>query len=136
MKAIERLESCPQTRLVVKESLLEAALAEAATLKPHLKQLNAGQRGRGDLTSIRGIAYFNPDGQTAAPAVDELRESAEAVYDWLMTPSSKLRALLVFMSSGGVFFSAHCHEKVMRAFISCGGGGKVALLPLPFTLHG
>jgi hypothetical protein len=43
--AITRLRECPQTKTVLKEGVLEKALAEADTLLPHLQVLNKGNGG-------------------------------------------------------------------------------------------
>jgi hypothetical protein len=41
---------------------------------------------------------------------------------------SILRAVLVFLSSGGLFFSAQCFDKSLRAFVAHGGGTRDAFV--------
>jgi hypothetical protein len=117
--AIHRLGDCPQTKLVLKEAVLDKALEEAATLLPHLNVLNKGKGEQRSSSSIRSVAYYAP--LAAAPAANNLEESVTFLHEWL-EKTSILRGLIVFLSSGGVFFSAQCHEKTMRAFLTHGGG--------------
>jgi hypothetical protein len=54
--------------------------------------------------------------KTKVVSAAEVTAAADKVYDWLFTQESKLRALLSFMSGGGIFYVAACHEKTARAF--------------------
>ena len=121
-KVIDRLETCPTIAVVINSSTLDRATAEGILLKPHLANLNHGQASWGGLSSIRF------EGGTAGPNAETLRASAEFVYEWLQKTNSVLRGLIVYLSSGGVFYAAHCHEKVLRAFVEHGGGDKAAFV--------
>ena len=124
MAAITRFEGCPQTALVINESILTKAKAEAKELKPHLAMLNQG-RNKKATGSIKNVAYYVPD----AVAVDKqsLIAASAALHDWLSKEGSVLRGLLAYLSGGGVFFVAQCHEKTMRAYVAHGGGTKQAM---------
>jgi hypothetical protein len=121
-KAIERLETCAEMAIVIKPEVLAKAKEEAAALKPQLALLNQGKTNRNGLSSIRNVAYYIAD--ATAPDAAGVKEAAEAVHAWLTAGKSVLRSLLVLFSSGGVFYTAHCHEKTMRAFVEHGGGDK------------
>lgn len=47
---------------------------------------------------------------------DDITEAAAKVYEWLHKKDSMLRSLITFLSSGGLFYVAQCHEKCARAF--------------------
>ena len=125
-KAIERLENCPEVALVVKPDVLANANAEGAALKPHLQLLNQGKTSRNGLSSMRNVAYFTGEETAADP--QKIKVAADKVHEWLSSSTSVLRALIVLLSSGGLFFAAHCHEKTMRAFIEHGGGDKLTFV--------
>jgi hypothetical protein len=87
----------------------------------------SSSRGKGaqrSSSSIRSVAYYAP--AAAVPDNNKLTESATFLHTWLENKTSVLRGLFVFLSSGGVFFSAQCHEKSMRAFLAHGGGSLEA----------
>ena len=121
-KAVVLLETNPHCKVILKERILHQALQEAAALKPHLQLLNAGPRGRSDAGSIRSVAYATSSVGAASgvPDMETLVRSGSAVFDWLMEDTSVLRSLLSCLAAGGLFYSAHCQERVLRAFVVTG----------------
>ena len=84
--------------------------------------LNAGPRGRSDAGSIRSVAYATSlvGAASGVPDMETLVRSGTALFEWLMLETSVLRSLLSCLAAGGLFYSAHCHERVLRAFVVTG----------------
>ena len=55
--------------------------------------------------------------QAAPKNEKDIKEAAKKVFDWLNKPTSMLRSLLSFLSGGGCWYVAACHEKTARAYI-------------------
>ena len=53
-----------------------------------------------------------------------MKAAAKVLYEWLKQEDSLLRALIAFLSSGALFYTAQCHEKTLRAFVKHGSGGN------------
>jgi hypothetical protein len=121
-KAVVLLEANEHLKIILQERVLHQALEEAAALKPHLQLLNAGPRGRSDTGSIRSVAYATTSVGAASgvPDMQTLLRSGTALFEWLTQETSVLRSLLSCLAAGGLFFSAHCHERVLRAFVVTG----------------
>jgi hypothetical protein len=107
---IDRLKS-DVAKKVLNEKLLKECMEEADTLREHLMKLDGGMRHEGGSKSLK----YGLD-KTKVVSAAEVSAAAEKVHDWLFTKESKLRAVLSFMSGGGIFYVAACHEKTARAF--------------------
>ena len=62
-----------------------------------------------------GASADNPT-TTTPTAPEQFAASADAAWAFLGKKDSVFRALLIFLSSGGLFFSAQCFEKTLWAF--------------------
>ena len=102
-------------------------MSEAQLLKPHLAILNQGKAAKNGLGSMKSVAYYVSDtAGVSSPGRSEA--SASYLYDWLHKEDSILRGLLTYLSGGGAFFVAQCHEKTLRAYVAHGGGTKEAMI--------
>jgi len=99
---------------VLNEKVLEEASKEAIALKPYLVTLNGGMN---TTTTSNSMKYASKI-QNVAPSVENIKKAAGFVCEWLNKSDSYLRALLAFLSGGGLYFAAACHEKTSRAFMS------------------
>ena len=121
-QAIHQLETDEYLKIVLSPEVRAAALTEAQTLKPHLDKLNSGKTAQ-KLGSIRNVAYWNGS-ETSGEAPGEA--DVKAVREWCLKDNSVLRSLIACLSSGGIWFTAQCHEKTLRAFVHHGGGSQEA----------
>eukprot|EP00973_Karenia_brevis_P015897 2174907-Karenia_brevis.AAC.1 len=90
-------------------------MAEATALKPHLERLNAGKTPwTADQESVAGYKRrkLNSTETKPTPSATELRESSDAIFEWLgKGTDSNLRMLIVNLSAGGIFYAAHAADK-------------------------
>jgi hypothetical protein len=115
LAAIEILDDEKMTKLLDKVILLKAR-REAIDLLPHLRMLNGGkasQEPRKTTLGSLGTAKEIPKKE------EEVSNSAKELHTWLQQPTSTLRALLSFLSQGGVFYSASVAEKTARSYVHC-----------------
>jgi hypothetical protein len=111
---LERLEGDVAAK-VLDKAVLHEAMKEVRELKPHLMILNGGMnQGSGS----KSLKYANV--QAAPKNAKDVKVAAEKVYEWLTKPTSTLRSLLSFLSGGGCWYVAACHEKTARAYIKKG----------------
>lgn len=101
LAAIERLDA-PTTAMLVKESALTAAKADADKIRPSLAVLNAG---RGSESAGQGAIGFKslcaaPGALKKAPTEEEIRKAAKVLHDWWSQERSPLRAFVSIMSQG------------------------------------
>ena len=124
--AISRLAQVLQAAIIVltdkkmakllDKIILEKAQVEANALLPHLRILNGGkasQEPRKTTLGSLGTAKEVPKTE------EEVSNSAKELHAWLQQPTSTLRALLSFLSQGGVFYSATVAEKTARSYVHC-----------------
>ena len=112
--ALERIEGDVAAK-VLDKAVLHDALKEVQELKPYLVILNGGMnQGSGS----KSLKYANA--QAAPKNATDVKAAAEKVYQWLNKPTSTLRSLLSFLSGGGCWYVAACHEKTARAYIKKG----------------
>ena len=93
-----------------------AALAEADALLPAVKILNVGPRSNSDSASASSVAHYATG--PAAPSELEVTGAARKNYNFLNKNDSKLRALLLFLSAGGLWYNAAVFEKSLRAWVA------------------
>jgi len=113
LEVIDRLDG-DVAKKVLNEKVRAEAWKEASELKPYLTILNGGMNCA---TTSKSMKYASKV-QIVAPSVDRVKEAATKVFEWLNKRDSYLRSLLAFLSGGGLYFAAACHEKTSRAFLS------------------
>ena len=104
---------------------LAAALAEAASLTPHLRVLNAGKGSQKQ--EDEGVSGFNKARAKVArksaqgdptPTPEQVSAAAQALHRWLSRGDTPLRAVLNLLGAHGCFYAASVNEKVARAWVS------------------
>jgi len=114
MIALERLEGDVAVK-VLDKAVLHEAMKEVRELKPHFVTLNGGMnQGSGPKSLKYATSQASPKSST------DIKEAAMKVFEWLTRPTSTLRSLLSFLSGGGCWYVAACHEKTARAYIKKG----------------
>ena len=120
LSAIKILGSEDMKKLI-KDEPLNAALAEAAELKPHLENLHRGKGSQegAQQPTLAQLKKRKVDQEPAtAPCTDaEVQASAIVVHKWLKKEVTPLRAMLAFMAGNGAFFAGHVAEKTCRAAV-------------------
>ena len=69
--------------------------------------------------NIRSIAYKQKT-VSEVRSKTAIEDAAKHLHVWLSKPTSPFRSLIAFLSSGGLFYVAQCHEKSARAYIGQG----------------
>ena len=112
---VEVLKDAKFSQLLEK-GILKNALQEAGELSKYLSTLNGGKSSQGP----KKIS-LSTLGSTAEPAKPEkeVEEAAKQLWKWLCKDASTLRALMSFLSQGGVFYAAACAEKAARCYAKC-----------------
>ena len=112
----------PVFKAVVQEPVLKRALAEWTKLKAHLAVLNGGKASATTKTSTSLWAQANQKQaeKVAVPEASDVEAAATYLYEFLGKKDSALRAFAEIQSQGGVFYSAHVADKVLRAAIEYG----------------
>lgn len=120
LAAIEVLDSANMKKLL-QAGPLQAALAEAGALKPHLVLLNRGkgrQEGPKELTMSQLKKRRVDSGPSApAPREEAVKAAAAEVHKWLSKDTSPLRAILSILAGNGAFWAGHVAEKTCRAAV-------------------
>jgi len=111
--AIKTLQDEKFARLL-DAKILQSALDEATKLEPSLRILNAGKGTQA--TSRVTLSNLGAPKQKQR-SESEVATAATALYAWLKQPRSTLRALMSFMSQGGVFYAGSVAEKAARAYV-------------------
>ena len=114
MIALERLEGDIAAKVLDKAVVLEA-MKEVRELKPHFVTLNGGMNQGSGSKSMKYAMI-----QAAPKSAKDITVAAQKVFEWLCRPTSTLRSLLSFLSGGGCWYVAACHEKTARAYIKKG----------------
>ena len=122
LAAIEELRK-PSMAQLIQELPLQAAKAEAEQLEPLLKTLYAGKGSQPAAENkATGFSRIRKDHakQKDAPkySQQDLENAARGLHEWLSKPTSPLRAIMSFLSAGGVFYTANVAEKVGRAWVA------------------
>jgi len=112
IEAIDRLDG-DVAKAVLNEKVRADAHAEGKELKEYLMILNGGMNSTAATKSLKYVSKT-----IVAPNAEKVTEAAKKVFDWLNKRDSYLRSLLAFLSGGGLYFAAACHEKTSRAFLS------------------
>ena len=98
-------------------TILAKAMHEAAGLLPDLQVLNGGKASQTERKiTISTLGMKKEPGKTEA----EVGQASKTLYTWLANGNSTLRALLSFLSQGGVFYAATCAEKAARSYVKHG----------------
>jgi len=118
-KALDRFKQ-PEARAVINQTLYTDALKELEALQPSVNILNCGPRS-GRKSSDVASAVTHYVGATSDHNPEDVIAAAKKVFALLNEPNSKLRALLLFLSGGGLWYSSSVFEKSMRAW--CSGKG-------------
>ena len=105
--------------------LLTSAMTEAIKLSPALLVLNAG---KGSKTAAKVTITTLGNAKSTPKNKDDVIKAANELYAWLSQKKSTLRALLSFMSQGGVFYAATVAEKAARAYILHGDEDQEAFV--------
>ena len=116
---IVKLEEEPNYAMILDGATFKKAMAEAAKLKPHLIVLDGGfnVNGSKEEKTINQLNYAKSSKVVVPPDSKAVGVAAVALCAWLRVEKSTLRSLIAFLSGSGLFFSAQCHEKVMRSAI-------------------
>ena len=86
---------------------------------PHLEVLDGGYRQHGRASGFAKL------GRTITTRTDvEVDASSKAIYEWLKKLEDPFRAYLQIMCGVGVVDSAQWEEKVLRAYVTCGGASE------------
>ena len=108
--AMTHLKNDEEAGQILDRKIYAKIKTEIDVLLPHVQTLSGGQmrkEGGGRLNAYK-----------AAPVDREVAEgAAKYVYGWL-TKSSALRSMLMFLSKGGIFYTAFANEKLTRAYIA------------------
>ena len=115
-KALERYKT-PEARAVINEGLYASALSELNDLHPSVKILNCGQRNSRSSNVVSSVTHYAVSANDHG--VGAIENAARVVYAWLNKSDSKLRAVLLFLSGGGLWYNASVFDKSMRAW--CNG---------------
>ena len=115
VNAIEVLEDEKFARLLDKNTM-KMACEEGKKLLPALRTLNGGKASQ----TVRKVT-LGTLGVKAEPGrpEQEVEQAAKVLYEWISKQQSTLRALLSFLSQGGVFYAAACADKAARAYAKC-----------------
>ena len=100
---------------VLEKAVLHEAMKEVRELKPHVVTLNGGMNQGSGSKSMKYATI-----QVAPKSANDITVAAQKVFEWLNKPTSTLRSLLSFLSGGGCWYVAACHEKTARAYIKKG----------------
>ena len=95
-------------------------MAEADSLEPHLRVLNAGKGSQKDGEEEHSLSALKKRRVTPAavvPTEPNIRAAAAALHAWLTAPKSALRGMLQVLGGGGAFFAGFAAEKVARAWV-------------------
>ena len=112
----------PTYKKYINKDLYEKATKELKDLEPHWAILvckdAVGGEGNDPVTMTVGKLNYKMNA-TITEARDETKVTAAAkkVHEWLSKEKSDLRSLLSFLSTGGLFYVAQCHEKTHRAYL-------------------
>jgi hypothetical protein len=121
---LTHLQEATELRKMLKDAVLAKADFEAKILLPHLHRLNAGKASfTSKEETFGGLKRRKLTTGSAAgakqPTTRELSDSTHALFDWLQKGvASNLRHVIVELSAGGVFFSAHVADKAGRAWLA------------------
>ena len=112
----------PVFRSVVQKPVLDRAMAEWNQLKAHVETLNGGKASTTTKTStsLWTQSKQKEGDKVAVPEASAVEAAANHLYDFLVKKDSALRAFVEILSQGGVFYSAHVADKVLRAGIHYG----------------
>ena len=108
--AMTHLKNDDEAGQILDQKIYAKIKREVDELLPHVQVLSGGQmrkEGGGKLNAYK-----------AAPVDRQKAEdAAKYVYGWL-TKKSALRSMLMFLSKGGIFYTAFANEKLTRAYIT------------------
>jgi len=115
--AIEQLKD-PNVTKLLNPAALQAAMAEADELLPHLKVLNVGKGSEGGNTQS-GFSSLRkrPHASQQGPTQEQTTTAAKAFYAWLRKEKTPLRAILSILSGDGAFYAGYAAEKTARSFV-------------------
>jgi hypothetical protein len=106
----------PKMAKLLDKTILEKAYSEAAALLPHLQILNGGKASK----EVKRPSLASLNAMKEVPKnEEEVSTAAKKLHAWLKQSNSTLRALLSFLSQGGVFYSATVAEKTARSYVHC-----------------
>ena len=105
----------------IEKKLYEGAMKEVKDLKDLLPILicrdSVGQDQTDDTMTVGKLNYQMSATVGETKDEEKVKAAAEKLYAWLTKEKSDLRSLLSFLSGGGLFYAAQCHEKATRAYI-------------------
>jgi hypothetical protein len=117
--AINKLKEQLSAQVIAKE-VYTAAMKEAEQLLPSFMALDRSTLphvSSGKVETMRNVAYYSGSSSSKAMDTRSVTLAANTVYEWLHNQNSMLRAVVAFLSTGGLFYVAHCHDKATRAFV-------------------
>ena len=107
---------------ILKESVYAKVKLVADGLYPHLETLDGGYNLK---SKAVGFARLGRTITTKSEA--QVEAACVVLHEWLTKPDDALRAYLTIMSGAGIVYAAQCEEKVLRAFVTCGGLSQAKL---------
>ena len=101
---------------IMKQSIYKKVKQQTDAIFPHLEVLDGGYHQNGKTSGFAKL------GRTITTRTEEEVEAAcKAIFEWLKKDEDAFRAYLQIMSGAGVVYAAQCEEKVLRAYVTCGG---------------
>ena len=122
---IERLKEDKSLKRLIVRDAYDRAMIEANELLPHLKKLNFGKGSLNkyvvekSLNKLKKKRPFSED-VVIYPSEKELEKAVKVLFQWLQSKASSLRALLVILSSGGLFYVAMAGDRTLLAWVQGG----------------
>ena len=121
LAAMKHLQDDNEAGQIIDANIYKKVKKEIEGLCPHVQRLSGGQM-RKECARLNAYVAMPVDANDA-------ETSAKAVYKWL-SEKSTLRSLLMFLSKGGVFYTAFANEKLTRAYLLAENVGETQFVEL------